>query len=405
MRRNAQAALIIFYCVLAQGASARSLRGQLGGSQSTVGIQPRQEFSALAASIADTAARSLPLISASAGFTYQYNPAIEAFDRTSDTLGPLFLERPDTLGKGKFNFNVSYQYVQFDAFDGTGLDRLENRDPIVVALQSGGQAIGAEATRLRYRLKLQSHVAAFSVTYGIFDNLDVNLLVPVISTNLDVGIRSQQVATADSVSGPFASDSGPAVNGATHGSAFGVGDVLVRAKYQLPRCESVRSALGLQLRLPSGRTADFQGTGAVEVSPFFYASTRLWERVEPHVNLGVDYNTNDTSRSAARYGVGVDVDAHPRVGLSLGFLGRSEFGASAPAATTRFQHLQANGTVQRESLLGIDFARKDFFDLSFGARVVVWQNLMLFANGIYALNDAGLRNDTIIPSVGIEGTF
>jgi hypothetical protein len=30
---------------------------------------------------------------------------------------------------------------------------------------------------------------------------------------------------------------------------------------------------------------------------------------------------------------------------------------------------------------------------------------MLYANGIYALNSAGLRNDTIIPSGGIEGTF
>jgi len=30
---------------------------------------------------------------------------------------------------------------------------------------------------------------------------------------------------------------------------------------------------------------------------------------------------------------------------------------------------------------------------------------MVFANGIYALNDAGLRNDTIIPTVGVEGTF
>ena len=30
---------------------------------------------------------------------------------------------------------------------------------------------------------------------------------------------------------------------------------------------------------------------------------------------------------------------------------------------------------------------------------------MVFANGIYALNDDGLRNDTVIPAVGIEGTF
>ena len=39
--------------------------------------------------------------------------------------------------------------------------------------------------------------------------------------------------------------------------------------------------------------------------------------VEPHANLGVDLNATDVSQTAARYGVGVDVDVHPRVNLSL----------------------------------------------------------------------------------------
>jgi len=41
------------------------------------------------------------VVSASAGFTYRYNPQLEVFERTSDTLGPLFLERPDTLGRAR----------------------------------------------------------------------------------------------------------------------------------------------------------------------------------------------------------------------------------------------------------------------------------------------------------------
>jgi len=30
---------------------------------------------------------------------------------------------------------------------------------------------------------------------------------------------------------------------------------------------------------------------------------------------------------------------------------------------------------------------------------------MFFANGIYALNSEGLRNNSVIPTVGVEGTF
>ena len=43
--------------------------------------------------------------------------------------------------------------------------------------------------------------------------------------------------------------------------------------------------------------------------------------------------------------------------------------------------------------------------MSFGTRVVVWRDVMLFANVIRRLNDDGLRNDTVIPAFGVEGTF
>jgi hypothetical protein len=103
----------------------------------------------------------------------------------------------------------------------------------------------------------------------------------------------------------------------------------------------------------------------------------------------------------------VDADVLPRLGLSLGFLGRSEFSETASESATSFLHLVGgvNGVPQQRPLLGLDFDRKDYFDLSFGVRFVVWREIMIFANGLYALNDDGLRNDTIIPLVGVEGTF
>ena len=73
-------------------------------------------------------------------------------------------------------------------------------------------------------------------------------------------------------------------------------------------------------------------------------------------------------------------------------------------ADTEFLYLTPGG-VQPQPLLGIDLGRKDFFDFSFGLRAVLWRNIMMFANGIYALNDQGLRNNTVIPTVGFEGTF
>ncbi len=399
-------AALVVVCLLVVVPSARavSLRDQLRRSSLTVGLAGGTAFDALADDIADTAARSLPVLSSSAGFTYKYNPELEVFERTSETLGPLFLERPDTLGQGKVNVNVSFQYVQFDAFDGQRLSHLEAPDPIIIrVVDSAGNLSGFTANRLRYGLGIQNYITSLSVTYGVLDNLDVNVLVPVIETNFEVGVHSQALAVAGT-DGVFAPAPGVPLNGSTHGNKLGVGDILLRGKYQLDTWEWLRSAVGLQLRLPSGDQNNFQGTGDFEASPFFYASTIVWGRLEPHANVGLDLRTDDVARSQARYGLGADYDVTRRIGLALAFLGRSEFSRSAPSGDTNFLHLTAAGPALRP-LLGLDFGRKDFFDLSFGARAVVWRQIMLFVNGIYALNDEGLRNDTIIPTVGVEGTF
>ena len=400
------ARLLVCLVLIPCSAPAASLRDRLRASSLTVGITGGSAFDALADNIADTAARNLPIISASAGYTYRYNPQLEIFERTSETLGPIFLERPDTLGRGKLNVNVSYQYVQFDEFDGRSIKRLEAPDRIVIEeFDSAGNLLRRTANQLRYGLKIHSNIGSLSLTYGVLDNLDVNLLVPVIDTDFRVGVESQVREEQLPGQQGFSPAPEPPRTGTTRGNAVGVGDILLRGKYQLPELQGgVRSAAGLQLRLPSGNENDFQGTGDFEASPFLYLSTFLWSRVEPHANLGVDLRTDGVERSQARYGLGADVDVTKRVGVSLAFLGRSQFKESAAASDTNFRHLTAAG-VQERPLLGVRFDRKDFFDLSFGARAVVWRQIMVFANGIFALNDDGLRNDTVIPTAGVEGTF
>jgi len=398
--------IVLALAVGASSPAVASLRGRLAGvvSRPPILISPGSAFDALASAIADSAARNLPVISASAGFTYRYNPALEVFERTSDTLGPLFLERPDTLGQGKFNVNVSYQYVDLNEFDGKATKHLQSRDDIVIRSSSGG-VVTFFGDRLKYDLGLRNHIEALSLTYGVLDDLDVNVLIPLIETDFRV-----TASVLERSSGPTPNDQTPLSPAVDLGSArssatkVGIGDILLRAKYQLPAQGDLRSAVGLQLRLPSGYENNFQGTGSFEAGPFFYLSTLLWSRVEPHANAGIDLREDDVSRSQARYGVGVDVDATRRIGVALAFLGRSEFSRSSPAGETSFLHLEGGRAVERP-LLGIEFDRKDYFDLSFGARAVVWRQIMLFANGIYALNDDGLRNDSIIPTVGLEGTF
>jgi hypothetical protein len=398
-------AVAFLVALLTSGSAlAASLRDDLARASETVGIRSGSAFDALAQDIAVTNANNIPVISASAGFTYRYNPQLEVFERSAETLGPIFLERPETLGQGKFNVNLSWQYVEYNEFDGQSLRNLHGNGPIVLRnVDASGNLLGFEADNLQYRLGLRNNIVAFSFTYGILDNLDVNLLMPIITTALDVGVTKQQVQTAGP-DGVFAPDRLNPVSGFTQGNAFGPGDLLLRLKYQLPQLDWFRSAVGLQMRFPSGRAADFQGTGDFWITPAFYGSTLLWDRVEPFINAAIDVDASDTRQSQARYGAGFDVDVVPQFGLVFAFLGRSQFEDPVPSGQTNFLYLTPSG-VQPQPLLGIDLGRKDFFDFSFGFRAVVWRSVMLFANGIYAMNSQGLRNDTVIPTVGVEGTF
>ena len=87
-------------------------------SLATLGLLVKQ----LAPSAAD-----FPALSTVPGFTYRYNPQLSVFERSSASLGPVFVERPQTLGRGKFDLGVSYLFVDFAELNGKDLDRLAFR--------------------------------------------------------------------------------------------------------------------------------------------------------------------------------------------------------------------------------------------------------------------------------------
>ena len=75
--------------------------------------------------IGSQVANQIPALSTSAGYTYEWNPELEVLERSAKTFGPLFTERAVTLGRNKFNLNVSYTYIKFDEFNGKNLDKLD----------------------------------------------------------------------------------------------------------------------------------------------------------------------------------------------------------------------------------------------------------------------------------------
>jgi hypothetical protein len=137
---------------------------------------------ALVGTLAPSAA-DFPAVSTVPGFTFRFNPEAQAFERSSTSFGPVYVERPQTVGRGKFDLGASFLYVDFNSLDGESLDGLK-----LLTLRHDGyrpdlppdQVFRNDFVALSFpKFSFRSFVTSFSATYGITDRWDVNIFLPV----------------------------------------------------------------------------------------------------------------------------------------------------------------------------------------------------------------------------------
>jgi len=349
---------------------------------------------------ATSVARSLPVTAASPGFVYTFDPATGAYERETAIAGQLYLERPDPVGKGRWNATLNYQRVDFDAFNGADIDTLHDvRSPI------RDPTTGVPFTVPLLGLELATNEFTASATYGVTDDLDLNLTLPVLESKFRLRLR---LDTPNNVTVPC-----QRAVCTFRDEALGTGDTFLRGRYRFFHGDWVHAAAGLVLRFPTGNEDNFQGGGVFEVAPLLYASTRripvgAGVHVQPYVNAGMNLDTGDVGQSEGRWGVGLDAGLRDRITLALALLGRHQFqraGSAEAFDVERCLNPPSCTERGRAPLFGLENQRPDFYDLSVGLRFNVWGDvLIMYANVLVPLNDDGLRAE-VIPLAGIEATL
>jgi hypothetical protein len=364
---------------------------------------------------------SFPIASSAGGFTYRFDPALGVFTRSADSFGPVYAERADTIGKGKFNLGVNYSHFTFDRIDNLALRDGElrlvfthqdvNRDQNNLQPFFEGDIITA-----RLFLKLESDITAFVIGYGVSDRLDVGVALPLVRVDLEAQTDATIQRIATSTTAP---DIHRFVNGGTSesfrqsGSASGVGDVVLRGKFQLLRGDRGGLSIAEDLRLPTGEERDLLGTGATQAKTFVVGSLKLGG-FSPHVNAG--YTWSSGSEEGAEipdeisYTAGFDWAMSPRMTLAVDVLGRdflstrrvrvvdTTFQANTNPAgppnivTATFPRLVAEQG-DSNSLLG-----------SIGLKINPFGNFLLTVNGLFRLNNEGLQDD-FAPLVAVDYSF
>jgi hypothetical protein len=330
--------------------------------------------------------RAYPVPSSSAGLVFRYDPETGAFTRETAISGQLFLERPEPVGRGRWHVAASYQWVRLDQFEGHNLRSLHDAD-----------ILDRKATSVidfpRFGLGLETHQATVSVGYGVTDDAEVNVTVPIVASRFDVDIEQRGLSGTKALHQSAAST--------------GLGDTFLHGKYRVLDGDALQGAFGLVLRLPTGNKADLRGTGTTDVSPLVYLSTRPIRpsrlvRLQPYLNAGMTLDTSDVGASEGRWGLGLDVGLADRMTLSAAVLTRHALRRIAPAGALSVPRAP-NGT--ERPLFGIRGGRPDIYDASLGGRIDLWRSIVIgFANVILPLNHDGVRAD-VIPTAGLEVTF
>jgi hypothetical protein len=341
-----------------------------------------------------------PVTSTTPGFTYHYDPSLGMFARSSKSLGPEFLERAETIGRGRFDVGMSYLYADLTDFDGENF-----ANDIFFGTQSSRGGVDVAGVFSGTDFSLQSHVFSFFGTYGITDRWDVNLILPLVYTKLEL----------EGVAG-FAVGTGAPVVGAVRFSdffeddAFGPGDLQVRTKYRFLEGGPVDFAGTFALRLPTGDEADFHGLGDVTLTPSLIAS-RLLGPHEIHAQLGVEVNADDLERSRMRYGIGGELQILEMLALTVEIIGSSAFVDDEFDVPTRGSivppfSLTGNRFVKRqgpESITAI-VPRSDVVDGAVGFKINIAGNAVGYLGAIIPMTEDSLRAD-FLPVGGIEVSF
>src|SRR5712691_11675087 len=232
-----------------------------------------------------------PLTSSSGAFTYTLDPETGQPLPTSESFGPIFAERPETLGRRKANVGVTSLNYHFDKLEGFDLDsgRIvftlfhedtdHNGNHITPSFE--GDVIDS---RLFLDLRLSTTIAF--ANFGITDRLDLGIAVPYVRAKLDATTRDTILPVA-TVSGTHQFSGGALVHDFSQsGRANGVGDVVLRGKYNFKK----GFAGAFDLRLPTGDEKDLLGSGATQLRLLLIARGAKYDifygGLYPHINLG-----------------------------------------------------------------------------------------------------------------------
>src|SRR4051812_11051794 len=208
-----------------------------------------------------------PIGSTSGGETFRFEAGVPV--RTSISSGPIFAERAQTLGRGRAAIGVGRTSSHFSSLRGVDLHSIdlyfthENVDFAgcdstygLACKQMGVPLLENDIMQFKLDMDINIDVNSIYATYGLFDNMDIGVVLPLVSTRLHGRSDAQIIPFGGPTVAHFFSGtpSNPvlAASRDVDGSAFGLGDVAVRTKIGIRQSEHANLAVLADARFATG---------------------------------------------------------------------------------------------------------------------------------------------------------
>lgn len=377
--------------------------GNLGTTIAQDGVSRASQEPELARRFRDlpavlAAARSqAPIPSATGAFRFGWDPELDTFVRSEQSLGPSLAERATTLGKGVVTVGFSYTHSEFDTLEGDDLHHLRFEQPalspeFVAGLPPADRAaFGDDIIETTLDMSFRLQLFYVSAAYGVTDDIDVSMALAInsihmkgkafakivdVEENGNVFFGTDQEGVIRSSPDPICNQGFRCAEDSFDESASGTGDIYLRGKWHFADTRWADFATAAVFTIPTGNGDDLLGFNDPTFTPWLIAS-KTFGPISPHLNLGYALRSG-SDVSQFQWIAGADARATDWLTLGVDFLGYHDDDR--------------------------DDSNDDVIQSALGAKINPFGQFVVGAGVQLPLNRDGLRSDLIYTGL-VEYTF
>jgi hypothetical protein len=421
----------------------------------------------------------LPLGSSGSGTTWAPDSAGHMLP-SQDSLGPILTERASVIGKKAFSLGVAYQYFNFTKIDGLNLHSFPavlTHEGWTPELAVGPNVFKQDYIQTSNQVNLDLNQTVIYAVIGIAKRMDASIELPIQAAHLRVisvanivrtqpcefaqncsaidpktgkdeatcgefhyfqGDQSNCPLIFSSVNATFPYKGAPGLitvqgsstpvlaprrSGPPMEDATGIGDVILRGKYEVINREKLTGSIGLGIRFPSGDANNFLGTGAYGVTPFGVLTYA--RRFSPHVRFGYQWNSHSllagdpsgiTGPSTGSlppawlYSGGADYRVKKWLTVAADLIGQAVPGVRRlslgsysllPAIKGLTPPTASDKTTVPSILISTGTSSYNSDAIAVGGKIRLKGELLLVGNATIRVDDGGLRAN-VVPLVGLS---